>query len=212
MNRVKARVAPVAEHYCRNVAHGLNCNVVIELDDVSTVRNAYQFYREGQPIVRITLPLARDLRNDDDLAFVMGHEYGHHIADHIDTRQQAANIGVLIGAAAGTAIAANNDGNQATAVLTGAALGTFVGQRACSQAHEPETDTLATYITRDAGYDPIKGARYFARPADVRQAIGALSFWGRYPPNDQRLATVIAVQPWPLSAGSRQASIGVVWV
>ena len=192
--RVKARVRPAAENYCRTVAPGLNCSVRVELDTKSTARNAYQYYDKGQPVVRVTLPMVRDMRNDDELAFVMAHEFGHHIAGHIQRQRQSAELGALLGAAAGAALANNNNGNQASAIVTGAALGGLVGQRAFSQAHELEADTLGTYITDIAGYDPLLGARYFARPASTRQPGGALSFWGTHPPNDERLATVIAAE------------------
>ncbi|MBJ3764641.1 M48 family metalloprotease [Maribius pontilimi] len=70
-------------------------------------------------------------------------------------------------------------------------LGVAIGQKAYSQSYELESDVIATYITKNAGYDPVEGAKFFARPAAARTSAGNLSFWGTHPPDAKRLATVI---------------------
>ena len=75
---------------------------------------------------------------------------------------------------------------------TNVALGYAIGSQAFSQAYELEADVIGTYIAASAGYDPVMGARFFARPEPVRSSNGKLSFWGTHPPDKKRLATVIA--------------------
>jgi Zn-dependent protease with chaperone function len=195
--RVIARVEPAAEQYCRS-SHGgsFDCDVQIRVDSKATVRNAYQFYDQGRPVVVVTMPLMTDVRNDDELAFVIGHEFGHHIAQHIVRQEKTAKAAAVLVAAAGAYAVANSNNasnsDKVNAVLLGGTLGYAVGQRAFSQSHELEADTLGTYVSKIAGYDPINGARYFARPEATRKADGSLSFWGTHPPDEKRIATVLA--------------------
>lgn len=71
-------------------------------------------------------------------------------------------------------------------------LGAAAGQTAYSQSYELEADVIGTYIAKSAGYNPIQGARYFARPEPKKSQSGKLSFWGTHPPDEKRIATVIA--------------------
>lgn len=86
-NRVVSRVEPIAEAFCRKQTAdkpAFDCDVDILVDERSVERNAYQTYlKDGQPIITFTLPFIKDARNEDELAFVLGHEFGHHVAEHI---------------------------------------------------------------------------------------------------------------------------------
>ncbi|WP_161556178.1 M48 family metalloprotease, partial [Mangrovicoccus ximenensis] len=94
--RVAARVAPVAEAFCRRelAARGkADCNVRLGIDRGMAQRNAYFTYAgpgNSQPSIYFSLPLLQDTRNDDEAAFVLGHEYGHRIGRHIEKSQQQA--------------------------------------------------------------------------------------------------------------------------
>jgi predicted Zn-dependent protease len=162
-------------------------------------RNAYQTYApDGTPIVAFTLPMVADARNADEIAFVLGHEFGHHIAEHIRKSQQQAAAGALIlGAlmAAGQAQSAGSPYyNQAQAeqdLENIMALGYAVGERAYSKEYELEADVVGAYIAEAAGYDAVRGARFFARPEATQRQDGSLSFWGTHPADEDRLAVVI---------------------
>ncbi|MDI3336654.1 hypothetical protein QKW60_09565 [Defluviimonas aestuarii] len=71
-------------------------------------------------------------------------------------------------------------------------LGAAVGQVAFSQTYELESDMLGTHIAHYAGYDPVKGAQYFARDEAARSKGGKLSFWGTHPADEKRVAVVLA--------------------
>ncbi len=71
-------------------------------------------------------------------------------------------------------------------------IGAAVGSMAYSQTFELESDTLGTRITHAAGYDPVKGAMFFARAEQARTSAGNLSFWGTHPPDEKRLGMVLA--------------------
>ena len=203
-NRVITRVEPVAEAFCRRHMEerrpDYNCDVEILVDTEMKVRNAYQTRtRDGTPIIACSVPMLIDARNDDEIAFILGHEYGHHIATHLEKAEQQAVAGALIMGtlmAAAQVYASSYDpyrytGNDSQDLQNMMGLGYAVGDKAFSQTYELESDVVATHIARAAGYDPVKGARFFARPEDVKTETGKLSFWGTHPPDEKRLALVI---------------------
>lgn len=199
--RVVERVEPVAEEFCRTQTadrKAFECDVVILVDGEARERNAFQIHRDGKPVIVFTLPLVLDARNEDELAFVLGHEVGHHIGQHARKQGQQELAGAMI---AGLAMAYAQAGDTYTPasvqqrnVENAMAAGAAIGQTAFSQTYELESDTIGTYIAAAAGYDPVRGARFFARPEDARTGSGALSFWGTHPPDEKRLATVIATK------------------
>lgn len=199
---VARRVEPIAERFCEEQTAGIvdfNCDVQIVIDDQMPYRNAYQTYaRDGTPIVAFTLPMVADARNGDEIAFVLGHEFGHHIARHIQKGQQQATAGALILGTLMAAAQAQSAGSpyysqaQAQQDLQNVMeLGYAAGQRAFSKQYELEADVIGTYIAEAAGYDAVRGARFFARQEPTRREDGALSFWGTHPADEDRLALVI---------------------
>ena len=79
--RVLQTVEPVAERECRVRTSQVNCDFNIVVDDrPGQPANAYQTEdKAGRPVIAFTLALIADARNEDELAFVMGHEAAHHI-------------------------------------------------------------------------------------------------------------------------------------
>lgn len=193
--RVSPRIERAGAKYCVTLMadrNGFDCNVDLAIDREMTARNAYFTFDDGDPIIRISLPLIQDSASDDEVAFVLGHEYGHLIGRHIEKQQQQALAGALILgvlAAAATADAGYYDPGLVDASMD---IGAAAGSMAYSQSFELEGDTLGTRITHAAGYDPVKGAMFFARPEQAKTVAGKLSFWGTHPPDEKRLATVLA--------------------
>ncbi|ANT63055.1 hypothetical protein AYJ57_21525 (plasmid) [Salipiger sp. CCB-MM3] len=202
--QVVARVEPVAERFCKQETADrpdFNCDINIVVDEQMPVRNAYQTYtKDGRPVVAFTVPMIADARNPDELAFVMGHEMGHHLGQHMHKQKQQAMAGaIILGAVAAYGQASANAsnpyryrGNDQQVLQDSMTLGAGVGQMAYSQTYELESDVIGAAITKAAGYDPVKGARFFARPEGQKTQDGNLSFWGTHPPDAKRLATVLA--------------------
>ena len=180
--RVVNTVEPVAERECRARTQGVNCDFNIVVDDrPGQPPNAFQTLdRNGRPIVAFTLALIADARNEDELAFVLGHEAAHHIAGHIPRQQQNAVAGAVIFAGLATLSGGGSD-----AVRNAQRLGAQVGARTYSKEFELEADALGTIITSRAGYDPLRGAEFFTRIPDPGD-----KFLGTHPPNAERIATV----------------------
>ncbi len=196
-----ARVEPVAERVCREETRGdpgFDCDILVLYNSETLERNAYFFYRGGKPVVGFTVPMIFDARNEDEIAFILGHEMGHHIGKHLQKEEKrgrfgAAIAGALIGLAqAGRAEEDRNYWYEAAEMRNFMAMGDRAGRRAFSSKFELEADVIGTWIAKEAGYDPVRGARFFARPEAARMRDGRLSFWGTHPPDAKRLATVIA--------------------
>ncbi|WP_372993067.1 M48 family metallopeptidase [Sulfitobacter sp.] len=180
--RVLQTVEPVAERECRARTSGINCDFNIVVDDrPDQPANAYQTEdKAGRPVIAFTLALIADARNEDELAFVMGHEASHHIEGHIARQQQNAVAGAVIFAGL-----ASLSGGDSSAVETAQRLGAQVGARTYSKDFELEADALGTIITARAGYNPLRGAEFFTRIPDPGDR-----FLGTHPPNASRLDTV----------------------
>lgn len=180
--RVVNTVEPVAERECRARTKGVSCDFNIVVDDrPGQPANAYQTLdRNGRPVIAFTLALIANVRNEDELAFVMGHEAAHHIEGHIGRQQQNAVAGAVIFAGLATL-----SGGNAEAVRNAQELGAQVGARSYSKDFELEADALGTVITARAGFSPLKGAQFFARIPDPGD-----KFLGTHPPNKARLDIV----------------------
>jgi predicted Zn-dependent protease len=184
-SRVVSRMEPVIERECRaRVAGNVNCDFAIILDgDPRKGANAYQTLdSNGRPILAFTKQILADFENDDELAFVLGHEAAHHISGHIAETRSTATTGAILGGA----IAAVLGGGQ-TAVDIGMDLGTTVGVRAYSKEHELEADRLGAILTERSGFSARRGAQFFERIPDPGNR-----FLGTHPPNAQRIAVVEA--------------------
>lgn len=179
---VVRRVEPVAENICRSRSREVNCDFNIVVDDRPGLpSNAYQTLdKAGRPILAFTLAMLADVRNTDELAFVMSHEAAHHIAAHIPRQQQNAMAGaILLGGLASLA------GAGSGAVDAAVDLGAGIGARSYSKDFELEADAIGTVIAHNAGFDPVRGAAFFTQIADPGDR-----FLGTHPPNTKRIETV----------------------
>ena len=176
-------VEPVAEQECRRRAPRLNCDFRIMVDDRPGVpANAFQTVDgAGRPILVFTVPLLREARNRDEVAFVMAHEAAHHIAGHLQRTRTTATLGALAGGALATALG----GGDPAAIEAAQRIGATVGARSFSKEQELEADALGTIIAARAGYDPLKGGQLFFRIPDPGDR-----FLGSHPANADRLRTV----------------------
>lgn len=175
-------VEPVAERECRRRAPGSNCDFLIVVDDrPNQPPNAFQTLdRAGRPVIAFNLALIATVRNEDELAFIMGHETAHHIRQHIARQRESAVAGAIIFGGL-----ASITGGDAGAIEAAQRLGATVGARSYSKDFELEADELGTIIAARAGYDPVRGSAFFQRIPDPGNR-----FLGTHPPNAQRAQIV----------------------
>ena len=216
--RVVKRVEPIAEKFCRSQTadrEGFDCDFQIVIDpDLNATANAFQTVNaQNEPIIIFNIQFIADARNPDELAFVLGHEAGHHIAEHLEKQQKQQITGALImGVLTAVSQSYQTQANpyRSTAydqieLQNNMATGASLGGIAFSQTYELEADMIGTYIAESAGYNPEKGALIFARRENPKNVNGSLSFWGTHPPSVDRIAIVIStlnqIKEQRLSAG-----------
>lgn len=180
---VTRRMEPVAERICRAQTPRQECDFefLVNRDPRAGV-NAFQTLdpETGRPVVILTLGLIRAVRNDDELAFVIGHETAHHIAEHVGQQGAAARAGAQIFGAS-----AQQQGASRAEIIAAAQQGAVLGLRQFGQRAELEADSLGTQIICLAGFDPVAGSRFFAQIPDRDAGV-----FSTHPPNAARVQIV----------------------
>lgn len=176
-------VEPVAESVCLGAGTQGNCDFQIAIDGrAGQPPNAFQTVDDaGRPIIAFTLSLIATAQNRDELAFIMGHEAGHHIAGHLARQQDSAMRGAVL-----AGVMAQASGFDSAAVDRAAQMGAGLGARRYSKDFELEADMIGTRIAFAAGFDPVLGAAFFDRLPDPGDR-----FLGTHPANDSRKALVL---------------------
>ena len=175
-------VQPIAAQECRRRTQGVNCDFLVVVDpNRRAAPNAFQSVdKQGRPVLTFTADLIGDVRNPDELAFILSHEAAHHIAGHLARQEQHAAAGAAVFAGLATLT-----GGSAADVAEAQKLGAVVGARSYSKEFELEADELGTIITHRAGFNPLIGAQFFTAIPDPGDR-----FLGTHPPNAERLETV----------------------
>lgn len=174
---------PVIESECvQRRRSPINCDFQFVVDDRPGLEpNAFQTLDpNGRPIIGFTLALIAMAQNADELAFAVGHEASHHILNHIDQRTGAATAGAAI--LSGIVAASGAD---PASIRAAQQMGASVGARYYSRDWELQADYLGAIVTLNAGYDPVRGAEFFARIPDPGDRI-----LGTHPSRAQRQARV----------------------
>lgn len=181
---VIAKVEPVAEALCRKRGVARSCDFRIVIDDrPGQPPNAFQTLdAHDRPVIGFTLALIAEARNADELAFVLGHEAGHHIAGHIPKQRDNVLADALI-----AGVQAKADGQSKEAVKAAQDRATALAVRSYSQGYELEADALGAEIAMLAGYDAIRGSGFFDRLPEPGNG-----FLRTHPSNAQRKAMVKA--------------------
>ncbi len=143
------------------------------------------------------------VKNDAELAAVLGHEIAHVLAGHVaPTPQEAASemLSSVSGQVAAEVLAAQGGGWGIAAGIAG----TLVDQtfRALivnpeSQRHELEADQIGVFIMADAGYDPSNAVNFWTRAkADPNFSAGdSLVFFSTHPSSTDRLNKLQDLMP-----------------
>ncbi|MDG3042064.1 M48 family metallopeptidase [Roseicyclus marinus] len=181
-DEVVRRVEPVAERVCREETPDQVCDFAIYVDRApeSGVNAFHTLDPQGRPAIIFTLGLIAVARNVDELAFIMGHEAGHHIGRHLPLGQRQAAEGARV-----FSDLARARGASQLEVDEAAQIGAFVASREFGQRAELEADALGTVIAERAGYDALIGAEFFTRIPDP-----AREFLSTHPPNAARIDVV----------------------
>ena len=178
---VVQRLEPVAESVCRQQGRAANCDFIVAVDDdPMQPPNAFQTLDpSGFPVIVFTVSLLDATRNADEIAFVLGHEAAHHVLGHIAQRKRQARSGAIL---AGIVSQVVGLGASEAAEVQQIAAGLSAQQY--SKEFELQADALGAQIALAAGFDPIRGAGFFARLPDPGPGSS-------HPSNAQRYSAVV---------------------
>lgn len=179
---VTRRVAAAADPLCA-AQFGQACGFVVRLDPSETARAA----ADGRGRVSVSVGMVRLVEGEDELAAVVGHEFGHHLAGHLG-RQSTRGTAAAMAASALLGAVVPFGGVAAWALGQGAAeLGAYTARLAFSKQEEREADYLGAYLVARAGYDLERSGRLWTRLARPG-APATAGLLGSHPADAERLA------------------------
>ncbi|MFO7326659.1 MAG: M48 family metalloprotease [Pseudomonadota bacterium] len=142
--------------------------------------------------IAVNRGLLTELRNEAELAAVLGHEIVHSLARHGAQSQERGVLlqGGLLAATIG-AVAGGVDEQTAGLVLTGASVGAQLIHTRYGREAELQSDLYGTRLMKAAGYDPT--AAVTLQETFVRLSEGGEQSWleglfASHPPSQDRVA------------------------
>lgn len=180
---VMRKMEPAVERECiQRRTQPINCDFQFVVDARPGLEpNAFQTVSEtGRPIIGFTLSLIAATRNQDEVAFVVGHEASHHVLNHLERKSGASGAGAVILGSIAAAYGADD-----SAIQTAQQIGASVGSKYYSKNWELQADYLGAIMAMNAGYDPLRGADFFRRLPDPGDRV-----LGSHPSRASRLAQV----------------------
>lgn len=159
LQRVTDQLSPEATRLCRELnGPQADCDMHIELTTGDKALNAHA---DGEKIVINMAMVDFTHGQDEQLAFVLAHEYTHHMMGHVAAVRGNVIGGALIGIAVDIAAAAagvNTDGQFS-------GLGAQAGLLSYSPAFEQEADYIALYMLARAGFNIERAPDFWRRMA-----------------------------------------------
>lgn len=189
--RLTKKATPLCEY-----AGYESCHFETNYDSGDTI-NAYA--SQGYKIT-IYKGLLQYLKNEDEMAAVVAHEMGHHLANHNQETQQNAAAGaaisgiltaVLLGAAnANNPYYSSYQRQQDQQTLQDMMqAGAQIGMISYSKEQEREADLLATYLLSRAGYNLKRAQNIMLVLSETsgEAAINSSAFLDTHPAGIERL-------------------------
>ncbi len=127
-------------------------------------RDSFNAFTTGGTYIVVHLELMKQLKSDDELAAVLGHEIAHTVANHVFERQSHAQL---------SALARSNSARK----------GGY--QAAFTHESEREADRIGILYSSLAGFDPMAASRIWARQYKLEGNARAL-FAHDHPVNAER--------------------------
>ncbi|MCY4458903.1 MAG: M48 family metalloprotease [Albidovulum sp.] len=195
-SRAFNKVRPAAMRVCYRL-RAQNCDAVESLYPEIIQDDSFNAYADINNKIGMHSGLLKRAGSDEEIAFVLAHEYGHIMGAHPATKMQNASAGALFGTLIGLVADASlcdsaescDYGMTQTLGQTGLAIGAV----AYSEDQELEADYYAGLILADAGIDLEAGSESLTRIALMANEGGSnasafSSMLRTHPLGDRRLA------------------------
>ncbi len=164
---IARRVGPAAIKLCDELrvkdASGQKRRCLFHVELSSAQDDSFNAFADGNKLV-ISRKLMQLVRRNDQLAFIMAHEFAHNIMGHLD--DQASNR--TSGAFAGLLLDATLQSLGAPRTGEFSKLGAQTAALSFSPSYEHEADYVGLYILKRAGYR-------ISRAADVWRMMAAVN-------------------------------------
>lgn len=173
-----------------------SCYFDVKYDNADIV-NAYAHDNN-----RITVykGMLKFLANDDEMAALVGHEMGHHLAKHNEETLHNAQTGAAVsGILTAVVLAAANANNpyynsyqqqqDQQTMENMMMVGAKIGQISYSKEQEREADLLGAYLVTNAGYDLEKAQNllYVMAKISGEDVPGKAALLDTHPPSNERV-------------------------
>lgn len=153
--RVGSRIMEGGVRLCPFIAHDKSkCLFQFHLQD----GHAINAYADGGNIF-ITPAMMNFLKNDDELAVILGHEYAHNLMGHIAAQHENQMAGMLVGTTLDVLAAVGGFGTGSLFSNAGSQIGAL----SYSQQFESEADYIGLYIAANSGFDISDAADIWRR-------------------------------------------------
>lgn len=140
MKIVAPKIAKSAQNMCKEINISIkDCS----FDFVVLREGPYNAYADGEKIY-VTPNLMDTMDANNELAFVLAHEYAHNLMRHVQATQQNVGIASIIGLIIDSQLGTNGQISR---------LGGQFAQLRYSKSFEQEADYVGMYILARAGYD-----------------------------------------------------------
>ena len=147
--------------------------------------------------VLISSAMVQMLKNEDQLAAILGHEMGHIMWEHgvKEIETAAANAGMMKLGIQALTLAGGSDGQKAAQMLSffGDTITDLVG-KSFSKDDEYVADRYGYYLTRRAGYDSAQLLNVIQMVSNSPKGSGAGGISSRHPAGSDRITKVKSLQ------------------
>lgn len=182
LRRVGARIAEAADRFA--VEHQLADYAPIRQRPYTftVIRSdmANAFVLPGNHIFLFT-GLFRYVRNEEELASVLGHEVAHNLARHVGEKISGS---LVVNMLARVSLLVDPSGVIFTLLFPAASL---FRELPNSRTQEIEADRIGMYLAAEACYDPRAARRVFAAMQSEGSSVAPPEFLSTHPSRDSRL-------------------------
>ncbi len=133
--------------------------------------------------VAVYTGIMKRMRNEAELAFVVGHEIGHAIARHGGEKLSRSTLISLGGTLVSLGV-----GDDAAAIY---GIGTSLGvQLPFSRSNESEADKIGLILMARAGYNPKAAVQFWSRFSQGNKSSAVSNFLSTHPCDEKRIANM----------------------
>ncbi len=201
-DRVSKRLLPVARQACRaefksNATAKCRFRLIVRNEPGTPPDAKFTRSAAGRPIIVFNSAMLQFLRDDNEMAMVLGHEMAHQIGNHIERGQRE-----ILRSAIQSAKAAKKAGGDVQKAAVTAAENALIS---FSRKFELEADKAGTILMMQAGYTPDKAINLLDRLPSGN------SRFRRHPLHPQRKQAVRAVAKQFRAAQARGKTLALAF-